>query len=78
MITVYKKTKETHTMKKVMSIATVALMIAGTAVYAGDCAGKKSGCTKGKSECSSEKSKECTKDTAAKQCTTGCPDKAKA
>jgi hypothetical protein len=65
-------------MKKVMSIAAVALMIAGTSVYAGECGAKKSGCTKDKSECSSEKSKECTKDTSAKQCTSNCSGNAKA
>ena len=65
-------------MTKVLSIAAVALMIAGTSVYAGECGAKKSGCTKDKTECSSEKGKECTKDTAAKQGSSGCAAQAKA
>ena len=57
-------------MKKVLSMAAVALMIAGASAFAhGSCtAEKKEGCSKEKSACSAEKSEcsdkkaECTKD----------------
>ena len=56
-------------MKKVLSMAAVALMIAGSASFADNCAAeKKTECSKEKSECSAEKSgcsakkAECTKE----------------
>ena len=46
-------------MKKIMSVAAVALMLAGTTVIAGEeCEGKK------ESECSSKKAKQCQKSDA--------------
>lgn len=58
-------------MKKVLSVAAVALMIAGSTAFAGEkcSAGKKAGCSEdkkaecsaSKSECSAKKA-ECTKD----------------
>jgi hypothetical protein len=67
-----------YIMKKVMSLAAVALLIAGTTAFAGECEGKKAECTKGKTECSSEKSKECSKKADAKQCSSGCSKQAEA
>jgi len=70
-------------MKKVMSIAAVALMIAGSTAIAGDangCKGKKSECKKAtNSACTAEKgSAECAKQAEAKKCTAGCTKKADA
>ena len=50
-------------MKKVLSLAAVALMIAGSSAFAheGCTTEKKEGCSKEKSACSAEKS-ECSKD----------------
>ena len=61
-------------MKRVMSIAAVTLMLAGTTAFAGE------GC-KGKSkeaECSSKKAQECSQKADAKQCSSGCSKKADA
>jgi hypothetical protein len=53
-------------MKKVLCMAAVALMFAGSSAFAhGQCSGeKKEGCSKEKSECSAEKSA-CSKDKTA-------------
>ena len=70
-------------MKKMMSIAAVALMIAGSTVFAEDasqCTAKKAECKKSTgSECCSDKANaECDKKADAKKCTAGCDKKAEA
>jgi hypothetical protein len=69
-------------MKKIMSIAAVTLMIAGSTAFAqdGQCTAKKAECKKAaSSECSSDKANaECDKKADAKKCTAGCDKKADA
>ena len=61
-------------MKKIMSVAAVTLMLAGTTAFAGEgCEGKSK-----KAECSSKKAQECSQKADAKQCSTGCSKKADA
>jgi hypothetical protein len=70
-----------HTMNKIMSVAAVALMLAGTAVFAGEeCKGKskKAECSSKKAECSSKKGQECSQKGDEKQCSSGCAKKAEA
>ena len=58
-------------MKKVLSVALVALFVTGSSTFAGECTKKKE-CSKDKTECSKEK-KDCEKKQTAcnksKQCT---------
>ena len=70
-------------MKKMMSIAAVALMIAGSTVFAEDasqCTAKKAECKKvDSSACAADKAgAECDKKADAKKCTAGCDKKAEA
>jgi hypothetical protein len=61
-------------MKKIMSVAAVTLMLAGTTVFAGEeCEGKSK-----KSECSGKKAQECSEKADAKQCPSSCTKKADA
>ena len=61
-------------MKKIMSVAAVALMLAGTAVFAGEgCEGKSK-----KAECSAKKGQECSQKGDAKQCPSDGAKKAEA
>ena len=76
-----KLNKRKKTMKKMMSIAAVALMITGFTAFAGDaaqCTAGKAECKKAAgSECSADKAgAECGKKTAAKKCSSGCDKKA--
>lgn len=50
-------------MKKVLSVAMVALFVAGSSAFAGECSKKKE-CSKDKTECSKDK-KECAKEQTA-------------
>ena len=70
-------------MKKMMSIAAVALMIAGSTAFSGEtsqCTAKKAECKKAASSaCSAEKDgAECDKKADAKKCASGCTKKADA
>jgi hypothetical protein len=70
-------------MKKMMSIAAVTLMIAGSVAFAqnaGQCTAKKAECKKADgSACSAQKdSSECAKKADAKKCAAGCSKKADA
>jgi hypothetical protein len=75
--------KRNYTMKKMMSIAAVTLMIAGSTAFAQDasqCSAKKAECKKADSSaCSAQKdSAECAKKADAKKCAAGCSKKADA
>ena len=70
-------------MKKMMSIAAVALIIAGSTTFAGDaaeCTAKKAECKKADSSaCAADKAgAECDKKADAKKCSAGCDKKADA
>jgi hypothetical protein len=61
-------------MKKMMSIAAVTLLIAGSTAFAQDA----SQCTAKKAECKKADSSECAKKADAKKCPVGCDKKADA